>query len=82
MLSLALPGDDDVGQFAGERRVSGVLGVHERDAVLEIERVDDIALALMQIDRARVHRRRGLADARAAQQPAGVGLQDRDLPAR
>ena len=80
-VSLARPGDDDVGQFTGDRGVSGVAGVYEGDAVLEIERVDDVAFALMQVDRARVHRRGRLHDAGAAKQSTGLGLQDRDLPA-
>ncbi len=36
-LSFPLAGDGDIGQFAGECGVPGVLGVDERDAVLEIE---------------------------------------------
>jgi hypothetical protein len=55
--------------------------VHERDPVLEIQRVDDITLTLMQIHRAGVNRRRGLAHARAAEQSTGIGLQNRDLAA-
>ena len=60
----------------------GILGVHERDAVLEIERVDDVALALMQVDRSGMDRCGRLAGTGTAQHPAGAGLQDRDLPAR
>jgi hypothetical protein len=35
------------GELARERRIAGVLRVHKRDAVLEVERVDDATLTLM-----------------------------------
>ena len=76
------PGDDDVGDVARRRRVAGILRPYERDAVLEVQRVDQVTLALVQVDRAGVHRRGRLARARAAEHSAGAGLEDRDLAAR
>ena len=81
-VSLARSGHRDVGELPGERRVAGILGVHESHAVLEIERVDHVRLALVQIHRARMDGRRRPADVGATQQPPGLGLQNRDLAAR
>ena len=53
----------------------------EGDSRLQVEGVDDVALALMQIHRAGVHRRRCLTRPGTAQHPPGVGFQDRDLSA-
>ena len=79
--SLAAAGDGDVGDFARERRIAGILGVHERDSVLEIQRIDDVALALVQVHRPRMDGGRGLTRPGTAQQPPGVGLHDDDLAA-
>jgi hypothetical protein len=46
-LSLAGSCDCDVGDFAGERGVSGIRRVDECDTVFEVQRVDDVGLALM-----------------------------------
>ena len=53
--------------------------MYERDAVLEVQGIHQIALALVQIDGTRVHRGGGLAGTGVAQHPAGVRLEDRDL---
>lgn len=76
---LAGAGDRDVGDLSRERGIAGILGVHEGDSVLEIQRVNDVGLALVQVHRAWVRCGRGLTDAHAAQEPPGSGLHDDDL---
>ncbi|CKR87151.1 Uncharacterised protein [Mycobacterium tuberculosis] len=76
---LAGAGDRDVGDLSRERGIAGILGVHEADSVLEIQRVNDVGLALVQVHRAWVRCGRGLTDAHAAQEPPGSGLHDDDL---
>lgn len=78
---VARPGDRDVGDLPRVGRIAGILGMHERDRRLQVQRVDQVGLTLMQVHRTRVHRRRGPARPDPAQQPAGVGLQDGDLAA-
>ncbi len=68
--------DHDVGELAGGRRVVGLLGVQQRDAVLEVEGVDDPALALVQVHRARVRLGVRGAAVHGAEQPAGTGLDE------
>ncbi len=69
-LAFTGPGDLDVGEFPCERGISGILGVNESHALFEVQRIDHITLALMQIHRARVHRSGGLAGIRRS--PATV----------
>src|ERR1700743_1090942 len=45
--SFAWSGHRDVGEFTSERGISGILAMHESQALVEVQRVDDIALALM-----------------------------------
>ncbi len=64
----------DVGDLAGRGGEVRVVAVHQRDGVLEVERVDHPALALVEVDGAGVClavRRRGVD---RAQQPPGVPL--------
>src|SRR6185312_1724344 len=72
----------DVGQLPRRGRVARIVGPDEGDAVLEVERVDHVALALVQVDGAGMDRRRSLAGAGAAQHSTRSGLYDRDLSTR
>ena len=65
--ALAGPGDRDVGEFTCERGVSGVFGMYEGHAFVEVQRVDDVTLALMQVHRAWMHRCGRLSRARRSQ---------------
>lgn len=40
-------GDGDSSYFPRERRIAGIFGVDEGDALLEIQRVNEIGLALV-----------------------------------
>ena len=66
------------GDIAGVGRPVRLLGVHERDPVLEIEVVDDVRDALVQVHRAVVHLAVRGARVDGAEQPAGRRLDDRD----
>ncbi len=77
--SLALAGDLDIGQRPRESRVPGIFGVDERDSVLEVQGIDHVAIALMQIHRPGVDRRGCLPRSRAAHHAARSAFQNRDL---
>ena len=60
------------------RRPVGFLGVHERDPVFEVELVDDVGRALMQVHRAVVHLTVRGPGVNGAEEPARRRLDDRD----
>ena len=79
--SLAGTRDGDIGDCPGIGRVPGILGVDERNSVIDIERVHHVTLSLVQIHRTRVHGSWGLAGLRASQHPTGIGFDDGDAAA-
>ncbi len=74
-------GHDDVGDLPRGGGPFGLLGVHERDPVVEVQLVDDERLAAVQVHRARMHGRRCPAAVDGAEHPSGVGFDDGDLGA-
>src|SRR4051812_27352596 len=70
--------DSDVGEVAGRGGVVGFGGGDQGDGVLEVEEIDQVGLALVQVDGAFVDGGVGRGRVDGAEQPARTGFDDLD----